>query len=56
MTHPLILFSSLFFSEEAGDDLGDGAVACDVAGGAEAVHGYVEGYHHGVVGVGESED
>lgn len=27
--------------EEAGDDLGDGAVAGDVAGGAEAVHGYV---------------
>ena len=45
MTHPLILFSSLFFSEEAGDDLGDGAVAGDVAGGAETVHGNIEGNH-----------
>ena len=44
------------FAEEAGDDLGDGAVAGDVAGCAEAVHGYVEGYHHGIVGVGEAED
>ena len=41
--------------EDAGDDLGDGGVAGDVAGCAEAVHGYVEGDHEGVVGLGETE-
>ena len=30
-----------WFVEDAGDDLGDGGVAGDVAGCAEAVHGYV---------------
>jgi len=35
---------ALFF-EEALDDQGDGAVACDVAGGAEAVHGDIERNH-----------
>ena len=41
--------------EDAVDNLGDGAVAGDVAGGAEGIHGDVEGNHEGVVGVGESE-
>ena len=44
-----------WFVEEASDDLGDGSVAGDVAGGAEAVHGNVEGNHEGVVGLGETE-
>ena len=44
-----------WFVEDAGDDLGDGGVAGDVAGCAEAVHGYVEGDHEGVVGLGETE-
>ena len=41
--------------EDAGYDLGDSTVAGDVAGGSEAIHGYVEGYHHGIVGVGKAE-
>lgn len=41
--------------EESVNDEGDGAVAGYVAGGAEAVHGYVEGDHEGLVCLGETE-
>ena len=46
---------SFLVTVNAVDDEGDGAVAGDVAGGAEAVHGDVEGDHEGVVGVAEAE-
>ena len=42
-------------AEHAVYDQRQGAVAGHVAGCAEAVHGYVEGYHQGVVGLGKAE-
>ncbi len=44
-----------FALHDAVYDEGDGSVAGHVAGGAEAVHGDVEGYHQGLVGLREAQ-
>ncbi len=45
-----------FRGEVVVDDDGDGAVAGDVAGGAEAVHGDVQGYHKGLLRRAEAQN
>ena len=51
-----VLALRLFLFEDAVDDHGYGPVAGDVAGRAEAVHGYVEGYHQRLFLLAESQD
>ena len=43
-------------AEQTVYNLGDGTISSDVTCRAEGIHSYVEGYHHGIVGVGEAED